>query len=123
VNVVDQIHLELFLAELSQSTVVTKDERVEALINQAFERQPDAAYLLVLRVMRLESALCAECASASWADAARSAGDPSPDEAGPRASEPWWRQPVDVLAGTRLLLQSTPYLVGGRDTRRSVDAA
>lgn len=123
-NVVDRIHLDLFLAELSQSTIAAKNERAEALIKQAFERQPDAAYLLVQRVLRLESELCAACATAdSSADEARGADGRSPDEGGSRASEPWWREPVDALAGTRMLLQSTPYLVGGRDARRSADAA
>jgi hypothetical protein len=111
-NAVDEIQLGLLLAELAQASLVAKDERVATLISQAFDRNPDAAYLLVQRVMQLESALCGARAAVAW-DPERLGPRDRPSDDDQREADPWWRQPVAALVGTRILLQSTTYLISG----------
>jgi len=113
-NAVDFVQLNLFLAELVHAHDIEKDARVDAAIRGMLERQPDAAYLLVQRVMQLESALCAACAGGS--DAARvsrvsAAGGRSADRA-PARQAPWWLQPAATFAGTAFLVRSAEYLLG-----------
>lgn len=48
--------LERFLQQLTAARADQKDAEAEALIRQAYARQPDAAYLLVQRAMQLEQA-------------------------------------------------------------------
>lgn len=124
-NAVDKIQLELFLSELARARVLVKDSHVDALIRRALGQQPDATYLLVQRVLQLESALCgARAAATSGAEIrALRIGDRPPEEVERRNGEPWWRQPVDILAGTAVLLQSTAYLVGARASGESVRAS
>ena len=125
-NAVDKIQLELFLSELTRARVLVKDAHVDALIRRALAQQPDATYLLVQRVLQLESALCGARAAAARGGAeirALRIGDRSPDEAERRNGEPWWRQPVDTLAGTAVLLQSTAYLIGARPAGESALAS
>lgn len=111
-NAVDIVQLDLFLAELAQARVAERDRRAEVAIRRALERQPDAAYLLVQRVMQLESALCAACATkARAARATRTFEGNSPSVAD---GEPWWREPAAPFAGTAFLLRSAEYLLGGR---------
>ena len=116
-NAVDKIQLELFLSELARARVLVKDAHVDALIQRTLGQQPDATYLLVQRVLQLESALCGARAAAVTSGAGIRAlriADRPPDEAERRNGEPWWRQPVDTMAGTAILLQSTNYLIGAR---------
>lgn len=124
-NVVDTIQLELFLAELAHARVLAKDPNAEALIRRALEEQPDAAYLLAQRVMQLESALCAARAAHGGGAAeggTPGSGDVPADPAVRTIGEPWWREPVDILHGTALLLQSAAYLLGARATGQSARA-
>ena len=115
-NAVDFVQLNLFLAELAHARDIEKDARVDAAIRSMLERQPDAAYLLVQRVMQLENALCAACADRS--DAAQVsresvAGGRPADRASPRhAQAPWWLQPAATFAGTAFLVRSAEYLLG-----------
>jgi len=115
-NAVDLVQLNLFLAELAQAHDIAKDDRVDAAIRSMLERQPDAAYLLVQRVMQLENMLCAACAGRT--DAApvprvSNAGGRSADRAVPRPPQaPWWLQPAATFAGTAFLLRSAEYLLG-----------
>lgn len=51
--------LEIFLNELMQARVGSKDPQAEAMIANAVVRQPDAAYLLVQRALLLDQALTA----------------------------------------------------------------
>lgn len=51
--------LEDFLHQLVQARAGTKDPQAEAMIRDATERQPDAAYLLVQRTLLLDRALSA----------------------------------------------------------------
>src|SRR5512139_916232 len=121
-NVVDRIQLELLLTELTQARVLAKDAHAEALIRRTLEQQPDAAYLLAQRVMQLESALCGARAAGSGGavdTTALHAGDEPADVVERRIGEPWWRQPIDLLYGTAVLLQSAAYLLGGRTTGQS----
>ena len=115
-NAVDLVQLNLFLAELAQAHDIEKDDRVDAAIRSMLERQPDAAYLLVQRVMQLENALCAACAGRTGAaQAARvpSVVERSADRAAPRESPaPWWLQPAATFAGTAFLVRSAEYLLG-----------
>jgi hypothetical protein len=115
-SVVDVIQLELFLAELTQARVTEKDARADAAIRRMLECQPDAAYLLVQRVMQLESALCAACAGGSDAVQAphvTGAGRRPADHGAPRQFDaPWWLQPAATFAGTAFLLRSAEYLLG-----------
>jgi hypothetical protein len=115
-NAVDLVQLNLFLAELAHVRDIEKDVRVEAAIRSMLERQPDAAYLLVQRVMQLENALCAARAGGTLAVQAPrvpSAGGQSADRAAPRPSQaPWWLQPAATFAGTAFLLRSAEYLLG-----------
>jgi len=125
-NAVDKIQLELFLSELARARVLVKDAHVDALIRHVLGQQPDATYLLVQRVLQLESALCGARAAAVGSGAeirTLRIGDRPPDEAERRNAEAWWRQPVDTLAGTAILLQSTAYLVGARSTGESARAS
>jgi uncharacterized protein len=115
-NAVDFVQLNLFLAELAHARVMEKDRHVDEAIREMFVRQPDAAYLLVQRVMQLENALCATCAGRT--DAAPAARVPSvvgrsADHAAPRQSQaPWWLQPAATFAGTAFLARSAEYLLG-----------
>ena len=49
--------LQDFLEQLTQVRGVKKDPEADALVKQAFARQPDAAYLLVQRTLLVEQAL------------------------------------------------------------------
>ena len=115
-NAVDFVQLNLFLAELAQARDVQKDDRVDAAIRSTLACQPDAAYLLVQRVMQLENMLCAACSGRT--DAAPvprvpSTGGRSADPAAPRPSQaPWWLQPAATFAGTAFLMRSAEYLLG-----------
>ena len=115
-NAVDLVQLNLFLAELAQAHDTAKDDRVDAAIRSMLERQPDAAYLLVQRVMQLENMLCAACAgrtNAAPAPRVPSADGRSADRAVPRPSHaPWWLQPAATFAGTAFLVRSAEYLLG-----------
>lgn len=51
--------LERFLTQLSQARAAAKDPQADAMIAEAVGRQPDAAYLLVQRVLLLDNALAA----------------------------------------------------------------
>ena len=116
-NAVDKIQLDLFLSELVSARPLVKDPGVDATIRRALERQPDAAYLLVQRVLQLESALCGARAAASGSRAevrTLRIGISGGEDAERRSGGPWWRQPVDTMAGTAILLQSTTYLIGAR---------
>jgi hypothetical protein len=116
-NAVDIVQLNLFLAELADACVIARDHRAEEAIRHTLERQPDAAYLLVQRVMQLESALCGACAAASGVAREPRAADASEDR-GPTGErgrrDPWWRQPNAGFAGTAFLIRSTEYLLGDR---------
>ena len=46
-----------FLGQLVQARGIKKDPQADALIQRAFEQQPDAAYLLVQRALLMEQAL------------------------------------------------------------------
>ena len=115
-NVVDFVQVKLFLVELAQAPAIEKDRRLEEAIRDMLARQPDAAYLLVQRVMHLENLLCAACAGG--ADAAQvssvpSGGGRSADIAASRQSRaPWWLQSAATFAGTAFLLRSAEYLLG-----------
>jgi len=116
-NAVDIVQLDLFLTELAHASVIDRDHRAEEAIRRMLERQPDAAYLLVQRVMQLESALCG--ARAKTFEAVRDSHLPDANErpaADPerRQIHPWWRLPVAGFAGTAFLLRSTEYLLGDR---------
>lgn len=115
-NAVDLVQLNFFLAELSQVRDIEKDRRVDAAIRSMLERQPDAAYLLVQRVMQLESALCAARAGGTVAvqvPRVASAGGQLAERAAPRQTQaPWWLQPAATFAGTAFLLRSAEYLLG-----------
>jgi hypothetical protein len=114
-NTVDIIQLDLFLAELAQARVVARQPRAEQAIRRTLQHQPDAAYLLVQRVLQLESALCAARAEASGTGRGRAARDASRRSGEPAArpqADPWWRQPADAFAGTAVLVRSTGYLLG-----------
>ena len=52
----ERIQLTQFLQLLTQARTGPKDQEAEALIRDAFNRQPDAQYLLVQRVIQLENA-------------------------------------------------------------------
>jgi hypothetical protein len=52
----ERIQLARFLQLLGEARPGQKDETAEAMIRDAFARQPDAAYLLVQRVLQLELA-------------------------------------------------------------------
>ncbi len=56
-NTQERSVLENFLNQLAQVRGVTKDREAEQLIRQAFERQPDAAYLVVQRALLVGQAL------------------------------------------------------------------
>ncbi|MFO1363507.1 MAG: DUF2076 family protein [Burkholderiales bacterium] len=116
-NPVDRIHLDLFLAELAHARVATKDRRAEEAILRALRSQPDACYLLVQRVLQLESALCAlgsRIRRAEQAGPAAPAGaGAAPARAGARRPvNPWWSEPVAAFIGTAFLLRSVEYLFG-----------
>lgn len=49
--------LERFLSRLAEARAATKDPEADRLIQEAVARQPDAAYLLVQRILLLERAL------------------------------------------------------------------
>lgn len=113
-NAVDLVQLNLFLAELAHARDIEKDDRIDAAIRRTLERQPDAAYLLVQRVMQLENMLCAACAGrtdAAPAPRASSAGGRSDYRAASRQA-PWWLQPAATFAGTAFLVRSAEYLLG-----------
>lgn len=117
-NAVDIVQLDLFLAELAQACVAEKDHRAEQAIRHTLQRQPDAAYLLVQRVLQLESALCAARARTSAAEErglpVSKASMPPAQTAERRQRDPWWRQSVAAFAGTAFLFRSTEYLLGDR---------
>jgi uncharacterized protein len=56
-NTQERSILENFLTQLVQVRGVNKDPEADRLIRQAFEQQPDAAYLLVQRALLLSQAL------------------------------------------------------------------
>ena len=56
-NLQEREQLSSFLQQLTQAQAAPKDGEAEALIRDACNRQPDAAYLLVQRAMQLEQAL------------------------------------------------------------------
>ena len=121
-NAVDKIQLDLLLSELVSARPLVKDPHADATIRRALERQPDAAYLLVQRVLQLESALCGARATAAGSRAeirTLRVVNQAADDAERRNGEPWWRQPVDAMAGTAILLQSTNYLIGARSPAES----
>ena len=113
-NAVDLVQLNLFLAELAQAPEIEKDPRVDAAIRRLLERQPDAAYLLVQRVMQLENALCAAVASESVATQSPRAPHASVRRTDRAAAgpAPWWLQSAATFAGTAFLLRSAEYLLG-----------
>lgn len=114
-NAVDLVQLKLFLAALEQAAVSEKDPRIDALIRDTLAREPDAAYLLVQRVMQLESALCGAQATGpvphpkAASVSARPAALPAS-----RGDDPWWRRPVPALATAAFLFRSTEFLLGER---------
>lgn len=114
-NVVDIIQLRLFLAELTHARVPEKDLRVDEAISRMLECQPDAAYLLVQRVMQLENALCAAARTAGprpFAHAAPADARPAAHAAHSQVQAPWWLQPAATFAGVAFLAQSAEYLLG-----------
>lgn len=123
-NAVDLVQLKLFLAALEQAPVAEKDLRVDALIRDTLAREPDAAYLLVQRVMQLESTLCGAQAVGpvphpkSTSAIARPAALPAP-----RSDEPWWRRPVPALANAAFLFRSAEFLLGERTLHATSHAA
>lgn len=56
-NTQEREQLTTFLSALTAAQAVHKDSEADALIRQAVERQPDAAYLLVQKAFLLEQAL------------------------------------------------------------------
>lgn len=56
-NLQEREQLSSFLMQLVTARVAAKDAEAEALIRQAIERQPDAAYLLVQKSFLLEQAV------------------------------------------------------------------
>lgn len=56
-NSQEREHLNGFLQQLCHATAANKDADADVLIRQALERQPDAGYLLVQRVLLLERAV------------------------------------------------------------------
>lgn len=113
-NAVDTVQLRLFLAEITHARAGDKDHRAEEAIRRMLERQPDAAYLLVQRVMQLENALCvARASGVAPVLRAAAAGGPSADRnASPRFEAPWWMQSAAAFAGVAFLARSAEYLLG-----------
>lgn len=106
-NVVDRVQLGLFLAELTHISVAEKDRRAEEAIRRMLERQPDAAYLLVQRVLQLENALCI-----ARAGEAAPRGVPAAERPAGRPEAPWWLQQAATFAGVAFLARSAEYLLG-----------
>jgi len=117
-NAVDFVQLRLFLAELTQARADEKNPRVEAAIRAMLDRQPDAGYLLVSRVMQLENALCV--AQTAGADPVVRAirGAPAdrlrPAERAARlkVQAPWWLRPAATFTGISFLARSAEHLLG-----------
>lgn len=55
-NMQEREQLTTFLQQLAQAQAAYKDEEAQSLIEQAFARQPDAAYLVVQRALLLDAA-------------------------------------------------------------------
>lgn len=111
-NIVDRVQLRLFLAELAHARVSEKDRHAEEAIRRAFERQPDAAYLLVQRVLQLEHALCITRLDDA-APRVAAAGIKHPERVVlPRSEAPWWLQQAATFAGVAFLARSAEYLIG-----------
>jgi hypothetical protein len=87
----ERAELTRFLQLLEQAQAGQKDAEAQALIGEAVARQPDAAYLLVQRVMQLEHALV---------EAKREAVQPKASFMGDANS--WGRAPVATQPTGRL---------------------
>ena len=111
-NVVDRVQLRLFLAELTHVRVTEKDSCAEEAIRRTLERQPDAAYLLVQRVLQLENALCVARAGEAAPRAVQVGARPVERATPPRSETPWWLQQAATFAGVAFLAQSAEYLLG-----------
>ena len=111
-NVVARVQLRLFLAELTHVRVTEKDSRAEEAIRRMLERQPDAAYLLVQRVLQLENALCVARAGEAAPRAVPVGARPAERAALPRPEAPWWLQQAATFAGVAFLARSAEYLLG-----------
>jgi hypothetical protein len=70
--------LEAFLADLMRVPAIRKDRAAAAAIDSAFERQPNAAYLVVQRALLLQQAL--EAAQAETARLRERYGEPPEGE-------------------------------------------
>jgi hypothetical protein len=87
--------LEGFLGQLVEVPSVQKDRAAAAAIDRAFERQPDAAYLVVQRALLLQQAL-----EASQAEVAQLKGEgAAPKAGGFLDSSAWGRRPAPASAG------------------------
>jgi hypothetical protein len=109
-NVVDRVQLRLLLAELTHARVAEKDPCAEEAIRRMLDRQPDAAYLLVQRVLCLENAL-----GAAGADEPTLRVVPAQGRAAARATRPdapWWLQSAAAFSGVAFLARSAEYLLG-----------
>ncbi len=87
----ERAELTRFLQLLAQAQAGQKDPDAEGLIREACTRQPDAAYLLVQRVMQLEQALV---------EAKREATQPRTSFVGD--ANAWGRAPVATQPASRL---------------------
>jgi hypothetical protein len=117
-NAVDYVQLRLFLAELTHAHVDEKDSRVDAAIRAMLERQPDAAYLLVGRIMQLENELCVARTTGATpvmrAIHVAPADAPQPPERATRwqVQPPWWLRPAATFTGVAFLARSAEHLLG-----------
>jgi len=127
VNPVDKVELDFFLSELLRLGAVAKDADADDAIRRAFERQPDAPYLVTQRVFQLEDAL--RSARAKIAGLIRSqtvpksSGTIAPHPPAPRAdriSDAWWRRRSPSIGSTAFFLESIACLLGERDNAGSV---
>jgi hypothetical protein len=81
--------LEAFLADLMRVPAIQKDRAAAAAIDSAFERQPNAAYLVVQRALLLQQAL--EAAQAETARLRELCGEPAADASSFLADPVVWR--------------------------------
>ncbi len=99
-----------FLQMLEQAQAGPRDADADALIRQACARQPDAAYLLVQRVLQLEMAQQAQQAEvarlAKELEQTRTALPPPPSFLG--GTNAWGRQPAAPASGAVSGLASGP---------------
>jgi hypothetical protein len=75
--------LDDFLRQLADVPAIAKDRAAAAAIERVFERQPNAAYLVVQRALLLQQAL-----AAAQAELVRLKGEPAAPQAAPRFLDP-----------------------------------